>query len=141
MDRLTEKLALAASVVSTQTTLLENDADALIARGAEFSRRRSATFAAQHAVLDQGTKGMDALDSKLSLLSNDPMKSSGDSQTGTVVNSDGSLHDIQGKGLIQLERIPELPPTEPPPNVNAQSAPFQPMHQTTARAVPSRRDL
>jgi hypothetical protein len=133
MDRLTEKLALAASVVSTQTTLLENDADVLIARGAEFSRRRSATFAAQHAVLDEGAKGMDALDAKLALLSNDPLTSSG------------------GPSVVQPEPIPEGPsslgdmnrpmpaPILIPPSPTPISGGFQPTHQT--RAVPSRRDL
>jgi hypothetical protein len=131
MDRLTEKLALAASVVSTQTTLLENDADALIARGAEFSKRRSATFAAQHAVLDQGTKGMDALDAQLGLISNDPTPSSG------------------GSSVAQPESIPAAVSTSDSPvivtsAIGQTTTPhngFQPMHQTTARAVPSRRDL
>ena len=122
MDRLTEKLALAASVVSTQTTMLENDADALIARGAEFSRRRSATFAAQHAVLDQGDKGMDALDAKLALLSNDPTPSSG-----------GSSAAVQ-EPLRQA--------SEPPNNIAPHNQPaLHPQHQALARAVPSRRDL
>jgi hypothetical protein len=126
MDRLTEKLALAAQVVATQTTLLESDADTLIARGAEFSKRRSATFAAQHAILDQGTKGMDALDAQLGQISNDPTPSSG------------------GSSVAQPEPVQAVTPvvlSTEPAAISQNGGSFQPMHQTTARAVPSRRDL
>jgi hypothetical protein len=135
MDRLTEKLALAASVVSTQTTLLENDADVLIARGAEFSRRRSATFAAQHAILDEGAKGMDALDAKLALLSNDPLTSSGGS---SVAQPEPVLAVVGMLGPNEPITAANIPRNIPAPN---ETAGFQPMHQTMARAVPSRRDL
>lgn len=130
MDRLTEKLALAAQVVSTQTTLLESDADTLIARGAEFSKRRSATFAAQHAVLDEGSKGMDALDAKLALLSNDPLPSSG-----------GSPQTEVAPMPPPATTVTMLVPGEPVPHSLPNAPAFQPTHQTMARAVPSRRDL
>lgn len=85
VDRLTDKLARAAQVVPEQTKALEADADALIARGADFSKRRAQTFAQHNAVLDSGHKGLDVLDAQLALVSNSPLENSGgSSESGTV---------------------------------------------------------
>lgn len=116
MDRLSEKLALAAQVVATETKKLEDDADKLIARGAEFSKRRQRSFSAQHAVLDSGTKGMDALDSKLGLLSNDPFPSSGNS-------SDGQPEPPEAQ---QLNPLDLNNPNQPPAPSNATPLPPKP---------------
>ncbi len=116
MDRLSEKLALAAQVVATETKKLEDDADKLIARGAEFSKRRQRSFSAQHAVLDSGNKGMDALDSQLGLLSNDPFPSSGDSL-------DGQPEPIQAQPLNPLDLTN---PNQPPSPSNATPLPPKP---------------
>lgn len=95
MDRLAEKMARAAEVVPAQTKALETDVDALIARGDAFAARRQKSFAAQHAVLDTGMKGMDVLDGQLALLSNgDPSaastSSAGSSEADPVHNTRGS---------------------------------------------------
>lgn len=85
VDRLTEKLAKAAQVVPEQTKALEADADALIARGEDFDKRRAKTFAQHNAVLDSGHKGLDVLDAQLALVSNSPLESSGGlPESGTV---------------------------------------------------------
>lgn len=79
MDRLTEKLNKAAGVVGRATARLEERADLLIAREEAIEHRSERIFGAHHAVLDQGDAGMDTLESKLALLSNDPLESSGES--------------------------------------------------------------
>jgi hypothetical protein len=127
VDRLTEKLLLAAQVVPDQTKLLEADADKLIARGNEFSSRRTKTFAAHHAVLDSGDKGMDALDAQLALVTNDPLPSSGGSQE----------EDMQIQVHEQLNPLDLLNPNQPP--AAAQVLPINAGQMT--RSVPSRRDL
>ena len=79
MDRLAEKMAKAAGVVDRSTKLLEGHADALIAREDDFKLRADRSFGTAHAMLDSGEKGMDALDAKLALVTNDPLPVSGGS--------------------------------------------------------------
>lgn len=107
MDRLAEKMAAAALVVPNQTKALEADADKLIARGADFAARRAKSFNAQHAILDSGEKGMDALDAQLALLSNDPLPSSG-----------GSQEDAGEPSVTPLPEVQLMPASSPPPVVN-----------------------
>jgi len=82
MERLTEKLSRAAGVVGRATAKLEERADLLIAREESIDKRSARIFEANHAVLDGGDKGLDELESKLALLSNDPLESSGSSPQG-----------------------------------------------------------
>jgi hypothetical protein len=79
MDRLSEKLAQAAGVVGRATAKLEEKADLLIAREEEIDKRSEEVFSPHHAILDSAGKGLDAVESKLALLSNDPLESSGHS--------------------------------------------------------------
>jgi hypothetical protein len=79
MDRLTAKLEAAAGVVGRVTASLEERADLAIAREAAIGKRSEQLFAAKHAVLDSADAGLDGIEAKLALLSNDPLESSGPS--------------------------------------------------------------
>jgi hypothetical protein len=79
MDRLTAKLEAAAGVVGRVTADLEHRADHVISREASISKRGEQLFAAKHAVLDSADKGLDGIEAKLALLSNDPLPVSGSS--------------------------------------------------------------
>lgn len=79
MDRLSEKLSRAAGVVGRVTAKLEERADLVIAREDEIDKRGERLFSAKHAVLDSADAGLDTIESKLALLSNDPLESSGSS--------------------------------------------------------------
>jgi hypothetical protein len=79
MDRLTAKLEAAAGVVGRVTASLEERADLVIAREEAISVRSERLFAAKHAVLDSADAGLDGIEAKLALLSNDPLESSGPS--------------------------------------------------------------
>jgi hypothetical protein len=79
MDRLTAKLEAAAGVVGRVTASLEERADLVIAREAAIGKRSEQLFAAKHAVLDSADAGLDGIEQKLALLSNDPLESSGPS--------------------------------------------------------------
>jgi hypothetical protein len=79
MDRLSEKLARAAGVVGRVTADLEERADLVIAREDAIGKRSEQLFDAKHAVLDSADKGLDEIEHKLALLSNDPLESSGHS--------------------------------------------------------------
>ena len=77
MDRLSEKLKAAGAVVGRQTAKIEARADALIAREAEIEARTDKAFSPHEAVLDDAGRGLDDLERKLALLSNDPLDGSG----------------------------------------------------------------
>jgi hypothetical protein len=77
--RLTEKLQRAAGVVGRQSAKIEARADALIAREEDIERRTDASFSPHEAILDAAESGLDGLDAKLKLMSNDPLASSGGS--------------------------------------------------------------
>ena len=79
MDRLSEKLNRAAGVVGRVTAKLEERADLVIAREDAIDKRGERLFNAKHVVLDSADAGLDAIESKLALLSNDPLESSGSS--------------------------------------------------------------
>jgi hypothetical protein len=79
MDRLSAKLEAAAGVVGRVTADLEKRADHVIAREASISKRGEQLFAAKHAVLDSADAGLDGIEAKLALLSNDPLDASGPS--------------------------------------------------------------
>jgi hypothetical protein len=79
MDRLTAKLEAAAGVVGRVTASLEERADLVIAREAAIGKRSEQLFDAKHAVLDSADAGLDGIEAKLALLSNDPLESSGPS--------------------------------------------------------------
>jgi hypothetical protein len=81
MDRLSAKLEAAAGVVGRVTANLEHRADRVIAREASISKRSEQLFAAKHAILDSADAGLDGIEAKLALLSNDPLESSGPSPT------------------------------------------------------------
>ena len=77
MDRLTEKLNRAAGVVGRVTAKLEERADFVIAREDAIDKRGERLFSAKHAILDDADKGLDGIEAKLALLSNDPLDGSG----------------------------------------------------------------
>lgn len=79
MSRLTEKLALAASVAPRQAAKIEARADALIAREAGLEKRTDDVFLPHEQVLDTAEGGLDKLDASLKLMSNggDPLPGSG----------------------------------------------------------------
>jgi hypothetical protein len=79
MDRLSAKLEAAAGVVGRVTADLEHRADHVISREASISKRGEQLFAAKHAILDSADAGLDGIEAKLALLSNDPLESSGPS--------------------------------------------------------------
>jgi hypothetical protein len=79
MDRLTAKLEAAAGVVGRVTASLEERADLVIAREAAIGKRSEQLFAAKHDILDSADAGLDGIEAKLALLSNDPLESSGPS--------------------------------------------------------------
>lgn len=79
MDRVTEKLKQASGVVPRSNAGLEAEADRLIAREAEFEKRKQAAFAPHHAVLDGRNREMDQLEDALQIMSNaDPLQVSDD---------------------------------------------------------------
>jgi hypothetical protein len=73
MDRLSAKLEAAAGVVGRVTASLEHRADHVIAREVAISQRADQIFAAKHSVLDSADAGLDGIEAKLALLSNDPL--------------------------------------------------------------------
>lgn len=79
MDRLTEKLNRAAGVVGRVTAKLEERADFVIAREEAINGRTERIFSAKNLVLDDAEKGLDGIEAKLALVSNDPLASSGSS--------------------------------------------------------------
>jgi hypothetical protein len=78
-DRLAEKLARAAGVAQRATAKIEERADALIARETAIEGRTNAVFAPHEGILAAAEKGLDDVEAKLKLLSNDPLAGSGNS--------------------------------------------------------------
>jgi hypothetical protein len=72
-------LNAAAGVVGRVTANLEERADLVIAREEAINKRGERLFDAKHAVLDSADAGLDGIEAKLALLSNDPLESSGPS--------------------------------------------------------------
>lgn len=79
MDRLTEKLNKVAGVVGRVTANLEERADFVIAREEAINGRTERIFSAKNLVLDDAEKGLDGIEAKLALVSNDPLPASGSS--------------------------------------------------------------
>jgi len=80
MDRLKEKLALAAGVAPRATAAIEKDADALIAREGEIAEHSKKAFAPHHAALDQRTRELNQLEDALKIMENaDPLAGTDDS--------------------------------------------------------------
>jgi len=79
MDRLSSKLEAAAGVVGRVTANLEERADLVIAREEAINKRGERLFDAKHALLDSANAGLDGIEAKLALLSNDPLAGSGPS--------------------------------------------------------------
>ncbi len=80
MDRLKDKLALAAGVAVRVTEAIEKDADVLIAREGDVALRSKNAFAPHHAALDQRMRELNSLEDALKIMENaDPLESSGDS--------------------------------------------------------------
>ena len=77
MDRLTEKLKAASGVVARVTARLEAKADELLARETGITSRVEEVFAPHNRILDEGHAGLDELEQKLALVSNDPLGPSG----------------------------------------------------------------
>lgn len=91
VDRVTEKLAQAAGVVPRSNASLEAEADRLIAREAEFEKRKAAAFAPHHALLDGRHRQMDQLEDSLKIVSNaDPLQ----------ISEDGSQDDQEGHTAV-----------------------------------------
>jgi hypothetical protein len=84
LDRLAEKLALAASIAPRQAAKIEARADALIAREATIEKRTDDVFSPHEKVLDTAEGGLDKLDAALKQMSNggDPLPASGGSSNG-----------------------------------------------------------
>lgn len=81
VDRLAEKLKLAAGVAPRQAAKIEARADAIIAREPALEKKTDATFAPHEAILTSAESGLDALDASLRLMTNggDPLPVSGSS--------------------------------------------------------------
>jgi chromosome segregation ATPase len=82
MDRLTEKLQRAGQVVGRQTAKIEARADSLIAREDAIERRTDEVFTPHETILTTAEKGLQGLEDKLRLMSNDPLLDSAGSQEG-----------------------------------------------------------
>ena len=80
MDRLKEKLALAAGVAVRATAAIERDADALIARESQVTDRSKKAFEPHHIALNQRMRELNSLEDALQIMENaDPLEDSGDS--------------------------------------------------------------
>ncbi len=80
MDRLKDKLALAAGVAVRATAAIEKDADELIAREDEIDAHRRSAFAPHHAAIDQRMRELNSLEDALKIMENaDPLAVSDDS--------------------------------------------------------------
>src|SRR6266849_3671990 len=80
MDRMKDKLVLAAGVAVRATAAIEKDADALIARESEVTDRSKNAFAPHHAAVDQRMRELNSLEDALQIMENaDPLEDLGDS--------------------------------------------------------------
>ncbi len=97
MDRLKEKLALAAGVAVRATAAIEKDADVLIAREDEIDAHRRSAFAPHHAAIDQRLRELNQLEDALKIMENaDPLASSGDS-SGEKENNTMTADEFDAK--------------------------------------------
>lgn len=118
MDRLAEKWAKAGGVVGRVEKQIEDKLDALIARETTIGKKTDDVFARTNAPIDDADKALDALDSKLNLLSNGgpdgPLPGSGDSQDAP-----------KPPPAIQQPEAPKPAPvaTVEPPHVDQHPAP------------------
>ena len=79
MDRLAEKLALAAGVNARVAKAIEDEADTLIARETQIAARAQAAFAPHHVALDARKKELDRFEDSLQILENaNPLADTGD---------------------------------------------------------------
>jgi len=100
MERLFEKLSLAAAIAPRQATKIEARADRLIAREADIERMTDEGFSPHEIVLDQAEAALDALPRALATLTNsDPLARSGASLNGSSPASD-ELAKHRGAGLL-----------------------------------------
>jgi hypothetical protein len=76
MSRLADKLAQAGGVAGRLTAKIEARADELIAREAAIEKRTDQVFAPHEALMDSAERGLDEVEKKLPLLSNDPLPAS-----------------------------------------------------------------
>src|SRR5216684_8630828 len=70
MDRLKEKLTLAAGVALRVTAAIEKDADALISREGDVALRSKNAFAPHHVALDQRMRELNSLEDALQIMEN-----------------------------------------------------------------------
>lgn len=99
MDRVTEKLKQAAGVVARSNASLETEADKLIAREADFEKRKDAAFAPHHALLDSRNREMDQLEDALKIVSNaDPLASSENGSGEGVKHISSETHTRNSTG-------------------------------------------
>jgi hypothetical protein len=78
MDRLMEKLAMAAAVNHRVAAAIEKQADDLIAREHEVMDRSTSAFEPHHIALDQRMKELDRFEDALQIMENaNPLKSGG----------------------------------------------------------------
>src|SRR5712671_6786080 len=100
MDRLKEKLALAAGVAVRATVAIEKDADVLIARESEIADHSKKAFAPHHAALDQRKRELNQLEDALKIMENaDPLEGSGDSSKESDVTMTTDEFDRECKDL------------------------------------------
>lgn len=76
LDRLTEKLKLAAAIAPRQAAKIEARADAIIAREQQIEAKTDLVFAPHEELLTTAEGGLDQLDASLRLMSNDPLSDS-----------------------------------------------------------------
>ena len=69
-SRLSEKLALAGTVVARQHQKIETRADNIIAREAEIERKTEQAFSPHEATLDETERGLEQLERQLAVLTN-----------------------------------------------------------------------
>ena len=82
MDRLTEKLTLAAGVNARVAEAVEDEADALILREKSILDRSAAAFKPHHDALDARAKELDRFEDALQIVENaNPLAVTGNSDT------------------------------------------------------------
>ena len=118
MGRLDEKWATAGGVVASIEKEIEGNLDALIARKAELSNKTKAVFSKQNAPIDEANAALDALDSKLNLLSNG-------GPNGPLPGSEG-LQDSQKPPVVSQTQAAATP--QPETTQNAPAPAPSPVH-------------
>jgi len=96
MDRLKDKLALAAGVAVRVTAAIEKEADALIAREGDVALRSKNAFAPHHVALDQRMRELNSLEDALQIMENaDPLEGSGDSSGKKESDMPMTVDDVE----------------------------------------------